>query len=108
MRNWIETICEDYEIEKDDVSKLMSMNGKGLNKLREKDWIRRSPEQGEVLFLMWNDLKEEWSNNQTNKKEETKTGMYSCILFLLLMYVVAGFYYFAVTDVHMGARFARL
>ena len=63
------TSCEEFEIEKADVSDLKTLNGKGLNKLSEKDWIRRSPKQGDLFYKMWMDLKKEKSSGEPDSNE---------------------------------------
>ena len=67
--NWIDGICEEFEIEAADVSDLKTLNGKGLNKLSEKDWIRRSPKQGDLFYIMWTQLKEEKSSGESDSSE---------------------------------------
>lgn len=53
---WINKICEDYEIDDDDVSKLKTLSGPGLMKLKRQDWIERSPNQGDLFHNLWMEL----------------------------------------------------
>ena len=79
VKNWFANICKDLDIEEEKVSQFTSMGGKGLNLLLKEEWLRRSPEVGDLLFRMWNDLKKEQPNEQisgSDMKEEKKSGVY--------------------------------
>lgn len=56
MVQWIDDVCEEYEIEKDEVSALKTLSGAGLMKLTRQDWKERSPIQGDLLFNLWTEL----------------------------------------------------
>ena len=53
---WIDEICDMYEIDPDDVSYLKTLLGQGLMELKRKDWIGRSPKQGDLLYNLWQEL----------------------------------------------------
>lgn len=53
MVTWINEVCEMYEIDEADVSKLKTLSGAGLNHLQRQDWIERSPNQGDLFFNLW-------------------------------------------------------
>ena len=53
---WINEVCEIYEIDEADVSKLKTLSGAGLNQLERQDWIERSPNQGDLFFNLWSKL----------------------------------------------------
>lgn len=53
---WIEEVCESYEIDEGDVSKLKTLSGAGLMKLKRQDWKERSPNQGDLFFNLWTEL----------------------------------------------------
>ena len=69
VRNWVDGVCEKFEVEEADVSELKTLNGKGLNKLSKEDWIRRSPKQGDLFYKMWMDLKKEKSSGEPDSSE---------------------------------------
>ena len=56
MVNWTNEVCEMYEIDEADVSKLKTLSGAGLNQLQRQDWIERSPNQGDLFFNLWTKL----------------------------------------------------
>lgn len=56
MVNWINEVCEMYEVDEADVSKLKTLSGAGLNQLQRQDWIERSPNQGDLFFNLWTKL----------------------------------------------------
>lgn len=47
-----------YEIDETDVSKLKTISGAGLMKLKRQDWKERSPNQGDLFFNLWTELLE--------------------------------------------------
>ena len=53
MVAWINEVCEMYEIEEADVSKLKTISAAGLNELERQDWIERSPNQGDLFYKLW-------------------------------------------------------
>ena len=63
MSEWIDSICDDYEIDKEEVADLKRSNGKGLNLLDKDDWLRRSRTQGDLLYKLWRQLKTEKSSD---------------------------------------------
>jgi len=65
---WINEVCEMYEIDEADVSKLKTLSGAGLNHLQRQDWIERSPNQGDLFFNLWVKLIE---NSQDADVSET-------------------------------------
>ena len=63
-------MCEEYDIDKNDVLRLSTLNPKILNELPKDDWIRRS-EYGDFLF-------EKWSTGQEclfQKNQKCETGI---------------------------------
>ena len=67
MRQWINEVCDEYEIERDEVSELKTLSGAGLMKLKRQDWKERSPKQGDLFFNLWTELL------QTAQKSEVHT-----------------------------------
>ena len=55
IQQWFEKVTEKLEIDIQEVSNFKSLNGLALNMLQKEDWIRRSPEYGDILFNMWQD-----------------------------------------------------
>ena len=55
IQQWFEKVTEKLEIDIQEVSNFRSLNGLALNMLQKEDWIRRSPEYGDILFNMWQD-----------------------------------------------------
>lgn len=70
MVNWINEVCEMYEIV-DDVSKLKTLSGAGLNQLDRQDWIERSPNQGDFFFKLW--IKLTKTSQETDVSDTTKS-----------------------------------
>lgn len=68
---WINEVCEIYEIEEDDVSKLKTLSGGGLMKLKRQDWMERSPNQGDLFFNLWTELLEK--SAQERGSDSTKS-----------------------------------
>ena len=58
VADWVSNKCAEYEIDENEVSKLKSQNGKGLDELSKEDWIRRSENHGDLFFKMWQALKQ--------------------------------------------------
>ena len=75
MGKWVDSLCEEFEIEVGDVSELKTLNGKGLNRLCKEDWERRSPKQGDLFFNMWIKLKSERSSGEAGTSEQRKLGI---------------------------------
>ena len=72
VAKWIDSICDEYEIDKEEVADLKRSNGKGLDLLDKEDWIRRSPTQGDLLFKLWRQLKaEQCSDVEEPQKQGT-------------------------------------
>ena len=53
-------MCHEFEIDEVEISSLKGQNGKALETLQKDDWIRRSPNHGDVFFIQWQKLKEEY------------------------------------------------
>ena len=63
---WFKSMCDKYEIDEEDISGLMMLNGEGLNELKDKDdWIRRSPKQGDLMYNLWRKLNAEFLKQET-------------------------------------------
>jgi hypothetical protein len=58
VAKWVSDKCTEYEIDENEVSKLKSQNGKGLDRLSKEDWIRRSENHGDLFFNLWRELKQ--------------------------------------------------
>lgn len=58
VANWVSLKCEECEIDENEVSKLKSLNGKGLDRLSKESWIGRSKDYGDLFFDMWQELKQ--------------------------------------------------
>jgi hypothetical protein len=50
---WFKKATQTLEVDIQKVSNLKSLNGLALNMLQKEDWIRRSPDCGDILFNMW-------------------------------------------------------
>lgn len=68
--NWVSDKCKEFEIDENEVSKLKSQNGKGLDRLSKEDWIRRSENHGDLFFDLWQELKQ----NTTEAKDKEEVG----------------------------------
>ncbi|KAJ7365318.1 hypothetical protein OS493_005422 [Desmophyllum pertusum] len=68
---WINEVCEMYEIDEGDVSKLKTLSGAGLNQLDRQDWIERSPNQGDFFFKLW--IKLTKTSQETDVSDITKS-----------------------------------
>lgn len=51
----MDEVCDEYEIDQEEVKELKLLNGAGLTCLPKEDWIRRS-RQGDFMFMKWNEL----------------------------------------------------
>ena len=51
----MDEVCDEYEIDQEEVKELKLLNGAGLSCLPKEDWIRRS-RQGDFMFMKWNEL----------------------------------------------------
>lgn len=71
MVKWINEVCEMYEIDEGDVSKLKTLSGAGLNQLDRQDWIERSPNQGDFFFKLW--IKLTKTSQETDVSDITKS-----------------------------------
>lgn len=58
VANWVSLKCKECEIDENEVSKLKSLNGKGLDRLSKESWIGRSKNCGDLFFDMWQELKQ--------------------------------------------------
>lgn len=56
VKQWIDEVCEEYEIEEEDVSMLKTVSGRGLAKLTRQDFKERCPKQGDLIFTLWKEL----------------------------------------------------
>ena len=79
MSEWISKVCKEYEINESEVELLKNQNGKGLDDLPEKLWIRRSPNHGDTLFLQWQKLKEYWALKSDEEDENENAGIHPSI-----------------------------
>lgn len=70
MSEWIDSICDDYEIDKEEVVDLKRSNGKGLNLLDKDDWLRRSRTQGDLFYKLWRQLKTEKSSDVRKSQKQ--------------------------------------
>lgn len=66
MIKWIHDVCKLCEIDEDEVSMLKTLSGAGLNELSRNDWIKRSPNQGDMFFTLWSKL---MKNSQEGTRE---------------------------------------
>ena len=55
IQQWFEKVTQKLEIDIQEVSHFKSLNGLALNNLKKEDWLRRSPNYGDILFNMWQD-----------------------------------------------------
>lgn len=56
MAAWVDKVSTTFEIAEADVIKLKMLNGAGLQLLKKEDWIRRSPNQGDLFYNLWVEL----------------------------------------------------
>lgn len=56
VKQWINEVCEECEIEEDDVSMLKTLSGAGLAHLTRQDFKERCPKQGDLIFTLWKRL----------------------------------------------------
>lgn len=56
VKQWINDVCEECEIEEDDVSMLKTLSGAGLAHLTRQDFKERCPKQGDLIFTLWKKL----------------------------------------------------
>ena len=59
VTEWIVKVCQECEINEDEISSLKGQNGKGLETLHRVDWIEKSQKHGLIFFRQWQTLKEE-------------------------------------------------
>lgn len=55
VAKWVDEVCDEYEIDPEEVKELKLLNGAGLASLPKEDWLRRS-RQGDFMFMKWNEL----------------------------------------------------
>ena len=67
VAKWVDDVCDEYEIDQEDVKELKLLNGAGLSCLPKEDWIRRS-RQGDFMFMKWNELVQK----RSGLKEQTR------------------------------------
>lgn len=70
VAKWIDSICDDYEMDKEEVIDLKKANGRGLDTLDKEDWLRRSPTQGDLLYKLWKQLKGEKNNDMEELQKQ--------------------------------------
>ena len=68
VQHWFEDAAEMFNISITEVSNLKCLNYKALNILKKEDWLRRSPNFGDILFNMW----QEDRGAITKEKDEGK------------------------------------
>ena len=56
MAAWVEQMCNEYELDKQDIASFQKLSGAALHRLKRSDWIERSSEQGDVLYNLWSDM----------------------------------------------------
>lgn len=71
MANWVSLKCAEFEIDENEVSKLKSLNGKGLDRLSKENWIGRSENHGDLFFDLWQELKKIQPMGGTTDEKET-------------------------------------
>ena len=69
VKQWIDDVCEECEIEEDDVSMLKTISGVGLAHLTRQDFKERCPKQGDLMFNLWKKL----LNKSTEEPESDST-----------------------------------
>ncbi|XP_028400085.1 uncharacterized protein LOC114523387 [Dendronephthya gigantea] len=67
VADWVSMKCVEYDINESEVLKLKTLNGKGLDELSKEDWIRRSENQGDLFFKLWQRLKSNSSPEVADK-----------------------------------------
>lgn len=55
VAKWVDEVCDEFEIDPEEVKELKLLNGAGLSCLPKEDWLRRS-RQGDFMFMKWNEL----------------------------------------------------
>ena len=68
VEHWFENAASMLGINITEVENLKCLNFKGLNILKKDDWLRRSPNYGDVLFNIW----QEDRGSVTKEKDEGK------------------------------------
>ena len=68
VQNWFGKAAETLERDIQDVSNFKSLNGKALGTLKKEDWIRRSPDFGDILFNMWQEDPQKFTETGGNKE----------------------------------------
>lgn len=56
VAEWVEQMCIECELDKQDVARLKELSGAALHRLKRSDWMERSPKQGDVLYNIWSDM----------------------------------------------------
>ena len=68
VQNWFGKAAETLQIDIQEVSNFKSLNGKALIMLKKEDWIRRSPNFGDILFNMWGENQHTITETDGNKE----------------------------------------
>ena len=76
VATWISHKCKEYEIDENEVLKLKSQNGKGLDRLSKEDWIRRSENHGDLFFDLWTELKQKTTTEGITENKGILLGNY--------------------------------
>lgn len=76
VAKWIDSICDEYEIDEKEVINVKQANGKGLDLLDKDDWLRRSPTQGDLLYQLWKGMKAE--KNISIEESKNQEGIVLC------------------------------
>ena len=78
VAEWISSVCDELDITDnvDELSSLKNQNGKGLNLLLKEDWIRRCPNHGDLFYIQWEKMKQEYMTETKDRgiKVETESG----------------------------------
>ena len=93
VNQWINDVCEECEIEEDDVSMLKTLSGSGLAHLTRQDFKERCPKQGDLIFTLWKKLlnkstEEPGSDSAKSppnspRKGKQYTNCYKCFLYFI-------------------------
>lgn len=73
MEKWINDVCKLCGIDEGEVSMLKTLSGPGLNALNRTDWIKRSPNQGEIFFKLWSKLVQSSQEGPQEADDTTKS-----------------------------------
>ena len=73
MAEWIAKVCKLWAIDEAEVSKLETLSGAELNNLSLKDWKKKSPERGDMLYKLWRTRMETSQPRQREADDTSKT-----------------------------------